>query len=71
MPKIHPREKIVRSAEKLLRDALSEVGKLELTELEYVQLCQDVLGGEILTICRYGIREERHGNRDTPGGFES
>jgi hypothetical protein len=71
MPKIHHREKLVKSAEKLILDALSEVVKLELTEWEYLRVCQTVLGGEISNACKLGIREERHGNIDTPGGFES
>lgn len=69
MPKLHPRELVIRSAEHVLREALIEVGKLDLTQLEYIQLMQNVLGGEILTVCKYGIRFERHGNTDTPGGL--
>lgn len=70
MPKLHPRELIIRGAEVILREALIQVSKLDLTQLEYIQLVQNILGGEILTVCKYGIRFERHGNTDTPGGLE-
>jgi len=71
MPKLHEREALVRAAERVLRGALIEIAtKHELTQMEYIQLCQNVLGGEILTTCKYAIRMERHGNTDTPGGFE-
>lgn len=70
MPKLHEREKVTRSAKKLLLEALDGVDKLELTEWEYIQVCQEVLGGVIQNMCRHGIRLERHGDADTPGGFE-
>ena len=70
MPKLHERELLVRAAERVLRDALVEVlSNHDLTQMEYIQLCQNVLGGEILNTCKYAIRVERHGNTDTPGGF--
>jgi hypothetical protein len=67
---LHEREKLVRDAEHDLRKALLDLdGKYDLTQFEYIQLLQGVLGGEIQTICKYGIRQERHGNTDTPGGL--
>lgn len=70
MPKLHEREALVRAAEKVLQGALSEIlSNHELTQMEYIQMCQNVLGREILTTCKYAIRVERHGNPNTPGGF--
>lgn len=71
MPKLHPRELVVKSAEQDLRKALQEVDeKYNLTQFEYIQLLQNVLGGAILTVCKYGIRQERHGDTETPGGLQ-
>jgi hypothetical protein len=68
--KLHEREKLVRAAEIDLRQALLELGKKhDLTSFEYIQVVQRVLGGEILSTCKYGIRIERHGDPETPGGL--
>jgi len=72
MPKIHPRERLCMKAESRLRMAILKLDEeFELTRLEHLQVLQTVLGDVILNACKYGIRQERHGNTDTPGGWES
>lgn len=71
MPTLHPREKLIREAERDLRKFLiGWVDKFEgLTAFESIQVLQNTLGDEILSICKYGIRIERHGDTETPGGL--
>ena len=70
---MHPRESIVTDVELKLRDAVNEwmrsdeVG--ELTSLEYIRVVNTVVGGLIAGAVKYGIREERHGDTDKPGGL--
>jgi hypothetical protein len=71
MPRLHKREKLIRDAESELRRAVMEVDeKYNLTQFEYIQLLHVILGEAILTVCKYGIRQERHGDTETPGGLE-
>jgi len=70
LPRIHPREKIVREAASRLRLFLLEVTK-DLTEAEGLRIVNEVMGSHIGSIARYAIREERHpGKPDEPGGWE-
>lgn len=70
MPTIHPREKKTRDAENDLRTALAEIArKYELTRFEEISVVNRVLSDTIGTICKYAIRQERHGNTDKPGGW--
>ncbi len=70
LPRIHPREKIVREAASKLRLFLVEVTK-DLTEAEGLRIVNDVLSSHIGSIAHYAIRAERHpGEPDTPGGWE-
>ncbi len=71
MPKLHEREILIRQAEIKLREALTKLtDEFDLTPFEYIQLVQNILGGEILQTCKYQIRVERHGDANKPGGFE-
>lgn len=68
---IHPREITVNDAASALRTAVNEIlwKKYGLTTAESLRVLADVLGGEIAGIAKLCIREERHGNLDTPGGL--
>ncbi|KKN07250.1 hypothetical protein LCGC14_1068900 [marine sediment metagenome] len=68
MPKRHEREKLVTSAEIELQKAALEISK-ELTTAEYLRVLANVFGGAINSIAKYEIRQERHGNTETPGGW--
>lgn len=69
MPKIHPREKIVREAEAGIRLAVEKHTK-DLTLFERMKVITQVLSNEIGGDCKYQIRYERHGDYETPGGLE-
>lgn len=69
LPKLHEREQRVRAAASELRSNVFELGK-ELTTGEYLRILADVFGGEIASIAKYAIREERHGDQGIPGGLE-
>lgn len=70
MPKLHEREAVVREAKLKLSEAVQEWGKgHDLTQFEYLQVVQGVLGDEILGACKYAIRVERHGDPNKPGGL--
>ena len=65
---IHPRERIVSAAEFKIRTAVLEATR-ELTSLERLSVVTQVLSDITSTICKYQIRQERHGNTDEPGGI--
>lgn len=70
MPKLHEREAIVREAKLKLSEAVQEWGKgQDLTQFEYIQVVQSVLGEAVMSTCRYGIRVERHGDPEKPSGL--
>lgn len=72
LPKIHSREREVEKAEMDLRSRLLEwMKEHDLTTYEHLRVVNQVLSGEIAGTLKYAIREERHGNTDTPGGLES
>jgi len=68
--KIHPRERITGRASTLLRKAIRDLQQFDLTDAEYTSVLMDVLANEILGHTKYLIREERHGDTETPGGLE-
>jgi len=69
--RIHPREEIVRGAENGIRLALADiVQEHKLTEAEALRVVNAALSDWIGGVAKFAIREERHGNSDTPGGFE-
>ncbi len=72
MLRIHPRELVVRDAERALRDAVNTIlwKKFELTTSEILSVLASVLAGEIASITKLCIREERHGDLNKPGGVE-
>lgn len=69
--KIHRREIRCRAAESDLRNAIGELSdKHDLTGAEMLRIVNAVLSDYIASIAKYDIRQERHGNTDTPGGLE-
>ena len=70
MPRIHPRERLVKEAEMKIKTAIVEAVK-DLTQAESISVVAHVLGDEICGVMKYEIRHERHGNHDTPGGWAS
>jgi hypothetical protein len=68
---MHPREKLVREAESKLRghvlDILDDSG---LTEGESLRVLAAVFGGYLASVAKYAIRVERHGDTETPGGWD-
>jgi hypothetical protein len=69
--KIHPREQRVREAQNDVSTYLSLVKREnELTEAEMLRVVNNVCHEWVGGVAKYWIREERHGNSDTPGGLE-
>lgn len=69
--KIHPRELLVRQAENDLRIALLDIKTRHgLTEAEALRMINTATSEWIGGVAKHSIREERHGNTDTPGGLE-
>lgn len=62
-------QEVPEAADELMKATADLVKKYELTEAEQIRVvvaaCQNWLG----SIAKYAIREERHGNTDTPGGL--
>jgi hypothetical protein len=65
---VHPREELVRLAEKKILDAVQRATE-SLTTAETIRVVTNTLSEVILGIVKYRIRRERHGNTDTPGGL--
>jgi hypothetical protein len=70
--KIHARFFLVQRAEVELGLAISEFmlkqDKAEpLTQVEWLQVLNNVMNKELGHVIKYMIREERHGNQETPG----
>jgi hypothetical protein len=68
--RIHPREKIVDSAERKLSECLREIRSSDLTDAEYISVVADAFGQALGRMAKYQIRYERHGDTDKPGGVE-
>jgi len=68
MPRIHPREQLVKDAEMKIKTAIVEACK-GLTTAESLQVVNHACHEEIGGILKYEIRMERHGNTNTPGGW--
>jgi len=65
---VHPREKLVQEAEHKISSAILDAVE-HLTQLEQLQVVNKVASEYIASLAKYGIRYERHGNGDTPGGL--
>jgi hypothetical protein len=69
--KMHKRERVVNQARIDLSQAILDwAGEHKLTDGEYVSVLNGVLSDQIGSWAKYKIREERHGNTDTPGGLD-
>lgn len=70
MPRLHPREKMVREAQtQLMQNLLDLQRNFELTDGEWVSIIAGELGDTLTRWAKYAIREERHGRADRPGGL--
>jgi hypothetical protein len=70
--KMHPREKLVREARSELQQILLDWAKrYDLTTGEELSIIGSTLVSTVGNVGKYMIREERHGNMDTPGGLSS
>jgi len=73
LPKMHPREEIVREAkrklDKLIHDWRREPA-CDLTVAEELKIVMWVSSDYIQSVLRSAIRIERHGDSDKPGGIE-
>lgn len=67
--RIHHREALVKEAGRKIREAVLEA-TTGLTIAESIQVITHALSSEVLGIVKYEIRQERHGNTETPGGLE-
>jgi len=71
MPKLHPRYWIVKKAEVELSKAVMDIAqKHELTTAEQLKVVAAALGDAVGSIAKYAIRQERHGDSDTPGDWD-
>jgi len=65
---LHEREKMVKEIEWDIGDVIAEKTR-ELTTGEAIRVFCSLFNGQISTIAKYMIREERHGESDKPGGL--
>lgn len=66
----HPRERAVRKARSALQSHLTQwLRHHELTTYEEILIITSVMGEAITGAMKYGIRIERHGDPNTPGGL--
>lgn len=72
--RLHRREKIVSDARLLLSEKIVEWIRSKeaaaLTDAEYLQVVAGELGDTLTGHLKLVIRNERHGDGDTPGGWE-
>lgn len=67
--KVHPREERVRVARTALAEAISRVVEnCKLTWGEQLSVVNGAASDFISSMAKFAIRDERHGNIDTPGG---
>lgn len=64
----HPREAIVRAAEAKIRAVFMEALD-DLTDAEQIRVVSGAAHEWLGVIAKYAIREERHGDHNTPGGL--
>jgi len=70
MPKMHPREMSTKKAECDLVDAIQKVmEEHELTDGEALRVVNKAFSQWLGHFAAITIREERHGNSETPGGW--
>jgi hypothetical protein len=68
--RIHPREqRVTRAQHELLQAFLDLKTRHDLTEAEALRVINAVASDWIAGVAKYAIREERHGNGQTPGGL--
>lgn len=69
--RLHPREQPVTEARiDLMQRYLDWQRAHDLTDAEHLSVVAGVFGDSIGNIAKYQIRQERHGDTDTPGGWE-
>jgi hypothetical protein len=70
MPRMHPREMPTNKAESDLSEAIHKViEEYELTDGEALRVVNAALSKWLGNYAKITIREERHGNSETPGGW--
>lgn len=68
--RMHPRERLVDEAEKVIAAAVLKVLEdFDLTDAEYISVLTNALNTAILRRTKYMIRQERHGDPNKPGGL--
>lgn len=69
---MHPRQKIMHDAQRDLQKQVYEwLQRHDLTTIEELHIINYVLSNTIGGTLKYALREERHGDTDTPGGIEA
>ena len=69
--RLHQRETLVREVKNRLSQAFLDTFRgVKLTNAEELKIVNEVSSDWIGSILKYQIRDERHGNTDTPGGLE-
>ena len=71
--RLHPREiDLDKASAKLKLAILDAVDELpdDITDGEYIKIINGISYELIASWAKYQIREERHGDEDTPGGLE-
>ena len=66
---MHPREKQIDEAERVLSKAILKLHKMDLTHNEFISVVTQVMSTTVLTTTKYAIRRERHGDPEQPGGL--
>ncbi len=70
LPRIHEREAATKAAERALSQAIDDTIKAHgLTGGEALRVVNAAFAGWLGDLARTWVRQERHGNTDTPGGF--
>jgi hypothetical protein len=72
MPRLNPREAIVRRASLDLATIVADWSSRnpDLTAAEFLKVLLSVSHDQAQTLLKNAIREERHGDQDKPGGIE-
>ncbi len=64
-----PQMPVITALNELNGHILDVIMKYDLTTMEEIAVVGGALSGHLNTIAKYGIREERHGNQETPGSW--
>lgn len=72
LPRIHPRETIVRKAQRALESDILEWDKKhkDLTTAEHISVFTSACNSHLSHLMKHLIRMERHDDPDKPGGLE-